>query len=111
LAARARRAAFLLLVLWSLTVLAGCASSESSDGEDCTSFYQHVAEARTLSALKARLAHDVDPEARSVRVVGRHDGKTTINVLNRRNGIVMQVDVWQKSNGRWTAARWLQCID
>lgn len=101
----------LLVVLRSAIVLAGCMSGESPGGGDCTSSYQRVAEARSLSAHKTRLAHDVDPQARSVRVVGQHDAKTTINVLNRRNRIVMQVDVWQKPNGRWIAARWLQCID
>jgi hypothetical protein len=51
------------------------------------------------------------PPVRTIKVVGHHDGKTVINLLNTKPHIVMEVDVWQSGAGDWKAGRWSQCID
>ncbi|MFC4783442.1 hypothetical protein ACT8ZV_03145 [Nocardioides sp. MAHUQ-72] len=87
----------------------GCASS--SGGGDCTSHYEPVADAATRAALKQELLHDVDPRVRSLKVVDGRADKMTVNLLNRRDRVVMSLDMWQRDNGAWTAQQWSQCID
>lgn len=108
-----RRLRTALLGLCGVPLLAGCLSDEAGTGNggDCESHYQLVADAPTLQALKAKLVSEYLPAARSARVVDQHDGKKVVSVLNRKDRIIMQVDVWQESGGSWTAQEWLQCID
>ncbi|GAA2142236.1 hypothetical protein GCM10009844_13180 [Nocardioides koreensis] len=91
--------------------LIGCAGS--TDGGDCTSHYQPVADAPTREALKKELLEHVDPRVRSMRVIREHPdkGKVYVNLINRRHRSVMSLDMWQRDDGTWTAQQWSQCID
>ena len=102
------------LGLACLALTTACLSTEHSSGggnPDCHSQYERVADAATFAALKEKLAHDTVPQGRSAKVVDHHDGKTTVNILNRRHRTVMSLDTWQTADGRWTARQWSQCID
>ena len=99
----------------ALTLVVGCGPEQvnSSNDDECTSHYQPIADAPTRAALKRKLLHDVDPRVRSLHVVDEDPGddKATINLLNRRQLIVMSLDMWERDDGTWTARRWAQCID
>ncbi len=91
-------------------LLTACGEQGHQPHGDCTSHYTLVANARTLPALEARLVRSL-PGGRSTKVVGRHDGKQTTNLLDRRRHTLLQVDVWRVSAGLWTARQWEQCTD
>lgn len=101
----------------ALTLAAGCSAvqvgSSGDDGDDCTSHYEPVADAPTRAALKKRLLRDVDPHTRSLRVIDKDPGddKVFVNLLNRRDRLIMSLEMWQRNDGTWTAQRWSQCID
>lgn len=100
----------------AVTLSVGCSpvqvSSSGDDGDDCTSHYEPVADAPNSAALKKRLLRDVDPRTRSLRVFDEGPGdKVVVNLLNRRNRLIMSLDMWQRDDGTWTAQRWSQCID
>lgn len=94
-------------------LVAGCTSQGVSSGDDtdCTSHYDLVARAGTLPRLKAELRNDVSPKVTSLLRVGGKGDKRVINLLNAKRRIVMQVDVWQRSDGTWVAGQWAQCTD
>jgi hypothetical protein len=101
-----------LLAAGAALALTGCQSEVGTTaGGDCTSHYEDVATAPTLRDLEATLVDGTVPRGRSVRVVGHHDGKTTINVLDRRHRVVAEVDAWRRRDGSWYAGQWAQCID
>ncbi len=105
-----KRAIFLAMGLGLLVT--GCSGAVSSPGDDCTSHYRQVARAPTLSSLKRRLlASEVLPTTRSITVAGEHNGRTVINLVNGRQHTIMEVDVWRRDPGGWTAGQWLQCTD
>ena len=94
---------------------------ESRDGNDCTSHYEPVASADTWPGLKAAmLATDDWGRVASVRTQARgeeadsgpgdHDVVRVVDLLNRKGGRLIQVDVW-RSDGGWVAGAWSQCID
>jgi hypothetical protein len=85
----------------------------SSSDDECTSHYEPVADAPTRATLKGKLLHDVDPRVRSLRVIDedRVDDKVTVNLLNRRQRVVISLDMWQRDDGTWTARQWAQCTD
>jgi hypothetical protein len=55
----------------------------------------------------------VDHKVRSLKVIDEHPDEGTVyaNLLNRRHRIVMSLDIWKRTDGTWTAERWMQCID
>jgi hypothetical protein len=85
----------------------------SGDDHGCTSHYEPVAKAPTRHALKTRLLRHVDPRTRSLRVIDDDpsDKKMVVNLLNGRHRLIMSLDMWEQSDGTWTAQRWSQCID
>jgi hypothetical protein len=98
----------------ALTLLVGCAPThgERVTSDDCVSHYEPVADAPTRPALKKKLLRDVDPRVRSLRVIDDdREDKVVVNLINRRNRLVMSLDMWQRDDGTWTARRWSQCID
>ncbi len=101
----------------AMTLFVGCSpvqvNSSGDDGGDCTSHYEPVADAPTRGALKKRLLRDVDPRTRSLHVIDEDPGddKVVVNLLNRRNRLLMSLDMWQRDDGTWTAQQWSQCID
>lgn len=101
----------------ALALTVGCSpvqvSSSGDDGDDCTSHYEPVADAPNRGALKTRLLRDVDPRTRSLRIFDESPGddKVVVNLLDRRNRLIMSLDMWQRADGTWTARRWSQCID
>jgi hypothetical protein len=100
----------------SLTLFVGCSPVQmggTGDDGDCTSHYEPVADAPTKGALKRRLLRDVDPRTRSLRVIDEAptDDKVVVNLLNRRDRLIMSLDMWERDDGTWTAQQWSQCID
>lgn len=100
----------------ALTLSVACSPvqvSSSGDDGDCTSHYELVADAPTKGALKTRLLRDVDPRTRSLRVMDEdpNDDKVVVNLLNRRDRLIMSLDMWERDDGTWTAQQWSQCID
>jgi len=100
-------------VVWLCAGLAGCGIEHVSSSHDpnCTSHYEPVADASTWQALRAELRREVAASVRSVLVVDHKADKRVVNLLNRRQRVVTQVDVWQMADGTWVAQRWAQCID
>ncbi len=94
-------------------LLSGCLSTDSGGGSGgyCTSQYQVVADAPTLTELEDELAHDVFPDGRSVRLQSVEDGKRTTDILHRKGRPLMQLHVWKREDGSWTGQQWHQCID
>jgi hypothetical protein len=99
----------------ALPLVVGCGPEQvnSSSDDECTSHYEPVADAPTRAALKGKLLHGVAPRVRSLHVVDEDPGddKVTVNLLDRRQQVVMSLDMWQRGDGTWTARRWAQCID
>lgn len=86
--------------------------SSSGDDGDCVSHYVEIAQAASLSSLKAELRKDVRPTVRSVVIVRKKpDGKRVVMLRNAKGSTVMVVEVWTRPNGSWVAAQWSQCID
>jgi hypothetical protein len=102
---------------WACTVvallpfLAGCQGAPEADA--CVSHYEPVADAPTRHELRRELREDVDPSVRALKVIDEHPdpGKVYVNLLDRRDRLVMSLDMWQRADGTWTAERWSQCID
>jgi hypothetical protein len=93
-------------------LLAGCTSEGVSGGDDdCTSHYDVVARAATLPRLKSELRRDVSPTVTSLHRVADKGDKRVINLLNAKQRVVMEVDVWQRADGTWVAGQWAQCTD
>ena len=61
----------------------------------------------------AAAAARVDPRTRSLRVIGQgpNDDNVTMNLLNRRDRLILSLDMWERDDGTWTAQQWAQCID
>jgi hypothetical protein len=100
----------------ALTLSVACSPvqvSSSGDDGDCTSHFEPVVNAPTKAALKGRLLRDVDPRTRSLRVIDEdpNDDKVVVNLLNRRDRLIMSLDMWERDDGTWTAQQWSQCID
>src|SRR3954449_10245746 len=87
------------------------ACSSTTTGDDCSSHYDVIAEAAGRAEVRDAVVDGAVPRARSTRVQGHHDGKTTVDVLDRRGRRLMQVDVFRGDDGVWVAGRWAQCID
>jgi hypothetical protein len=102
----------LALAAFACLPLSACASEGvSSRDVDCTSHYDVVARAQTLPRLRSALRHDVSPQVTGLLRVGDKGDKRVINLLNARRHVVMEVDVWQRSDGTWVAGQWEQCTD
>lgn len=85
-------------------------------GGFCESHYEDVVVADSRRALERDLVSDV-PGGR-LRIQGRGPAAgdrsisaDIVDVLNKRGGRVMQVDVFRQPDGRWFAGQWSQCID
>jgi hypothetical protein len=99
----------------AVSLLVGCSPLQGSSPADdaCTSRYEPVTSAPTSAALKKNLLQDVDPRVRSLRVIDEDpsDDKVVVNLIGRRDRLIMSLDMWQRDDGTWTAQRWSQCID
>jgi hypothetical protein len=96
------------------------ACSSATDGGDCVSYYEPVANARTWAGLKeAMLGQTEWGRVVSVRTqarggdLGAGDQKVVrvVDLLNRKGRRLAQADVWRTGGGGWQAGVWLQCID
>ena len=88
---------------------------------DCTSHYEPVASAGSWAGLKeAMLSNDDWGRVAALRTQARGDeadggpgDKEVVRVmdlLDRRDRRLVQVDVWRTDTG-WSAGAWSQCID
>ena len=91
--------------------LSSCQSDErvSSSCEGVPDHDELIARARSLPALRAKLAHDVLSPVRDTRVTDRRDGIRDLDLLDRKGRVVLQVEVSQLPNGAWTANHHIQC--
>lgn len=39
------------------------------------------------------------------------DDRVVVDLLNRRDRLIMSLDMWKRDDGTWTAQQWSQCID
>lgn len=99
-------------------ILTACAGS--TDGGDCVSRYDSVANARTWEGLKeAMLDYQERGRVASIRTqargrdvgAGDQDAVRVVDLLNRNGRRLAQVDVWRTDAGAWRAGVWSQCID
>jgi hypothetical protein len=112
------------LVRMSLALLA-CLLPTACSGEgpisDCTSHYEPVASAPTWDGLKTEMLANRDwgrvaslrTQARGEEAAGGPGDEEVVRVmdlLNRRGGRLIQVDVW-RTDGELRAGAWSQCID
>jgi hypothetical protein len=100
-------------LLVALPFVTGCESAGTTSGDDCTSHYVLVADARTRADLLRELRENVDPRVRTLRLIDEHPdpGKVYVNLVSGRQRLVMSLDMWQRPDGAWTARQWSQCID
>ena len=104
-----------VLVCGMLTACAG-----TTDGGDCVSQYDSVANAPTWEGLKdAMLSYQERGRVASMRTqargrdVGAGDRAAVrvVDLLDRNGRRLVQVDVWRTDAGAWRAGIWSQCID
>ena len=104
-------------------LLSGCTTVSSSVDSGCTSSHLRVARADTWSGLRDAMTaydtgrgrttgirvqergHDLSPDHGGVDVV------RVVDLLDRRDRRLLQVDVWRTDDGGWAAGAWQQCID
>ncbi len=110
--------------LLTCTLLAACSAGEpgvEGGGGDCTSHYEHVASADSWAGLKEAMLDNEDwggvaslrTQARGDGVVdgpGDEDVVRVMDLLDRKDRRLIQVDVWRTDTG-WRAGVWSQCID
>ncbi len=96
-----------------------CAHAGTSPGDDCVSRYEPVAEAATWQGLRdAMVAGDERGRVASLRTqdrgedvgVGDEDAVRVVDLVGRNGRRLAQVEVW-RTDGRWHAGEWSQCID
>lgn len=114
---------------WSVALLAGTVVTACSGGEpgamegdgDCTSHYEPVASAASWAGLKKAMLDNDDvgrvvflrTQARGDEADGGPGDEEVVRVmdlLDRRDRRLVQVDVWRTDAG-WSAGAWSQCID
>jgi hypothetical protein len=107
-------------------LLAGCSSVSSSGaggGGDCVSQYDPIVAASSWPKLRSALVGAGHFERRGVSVrtqargvaagTGGHDQDLArvVDLLDRRERRIVQLDVWRTEAGPWRAGAWNQCID
>ena len=116
------RWAWVGVALVASVLLGGCLSTEPGTGAggDCESSYKPVASAPTWDALKdAMIATEDWGRVASVRTQSRgedvdghgEDVVRVVDLLNRNERRLVQVEVWRTDDGGWAAGAWSQCID
>lgn len=107
----------LALALAAGAVVSGC---DNTGVEDCVSRYETLATAPTWGELRSELLRYRDRrQVVSVRTVERGDDvgvgnqktERIVDLLDRRDRRVAQVEVWRSESGEWRAGEWLQCVD
>jgi hypothetical protein len=113
----------ILVAAVATLALASCTSVDSSVDSGCTSSHLRVARADTWTELREAMTaydagrgrttgirvqergHDLSPDHGGVDVV------RVVDLLDRRDRRLLQVDVWRTDDGGWAAGAWQQCID
>jgi hypothetical protein len=110
------------LTLLACGILSACAGTTgvSSAGGGCVSHYDSVASASTWAGLKDAMLRQTEwGRVASVRTqargddvgVGNQNAVRVVDLLNRSDRRLVQVDVWRTNRGGWRAGAWSQCID
>ncbi|MBF4160537.1 hypothetical protein [Nocardioides acrostichi] len=110
------------LVILAALPLTGCGSDVGvSAGGDCLSTYDGVVSAESWPALKQSLLDSdhfgrvagVRTQARGddVESRGDQDAVRVVDLLNRRDRRLAQLEVWRTDDGGWSAGQWGQCTD
>ncbi len=103
-------------------LLSACSGDTGvSTDDDCDSYYEEVATARTWAALKDEmLGSEAWGDVASIRTqaqgddvdaAGDQEVVRVVDLLGKRGRRLAQVDVWRTDAGAWRAGVWHQCID
>lgn len=117
---RASHALSLLAITLAACVgLTGCLSEDTPSG-GCDSHYATIASAQSWKELRGELLGYAERgEVASVRTVargedvrvGNRNAERVVDLLDRRDRRLAQVEVWRAGPDRMRAGIWKQCID